>query len=131
MAISGAADDPAGPLWYRGLAFENEAAVRRVLETIRRAHGARQIVIGHTVAPAQEIRARAGGGVILIDVGMSRGYLSGPAAFLRIEGGRFFAVADGRERELEIVPRSPAPAPETSAVRKPSVERVAAPSAPR
>jgi len=111
----GAADDPAGPLWYRGLAIEDEETVRGVLDTVWRAHGARRIVIGHTVAPAQEIRVRAGG-VILIDVGMSRGYLNGPAAFLRIEGGRFVAVADGRERELEIAPDRPASAPAAPAL---------------
>lgn len=101
---NGAAMDRQGPLWYRGLAFGDEAEARAALETARRVHGADHIVIGHTVTADRRIGTRFDGAVILIDVGMSRGYLGTPAQCLVIDDGRFFAVSDGHREELRVSP---------------------------
>ncbi len=42
-------DDPLGPLWYRGLAREDEAGVfSQTLDNILKRYGAKRIVVGHT-----------------------------------------------------------------------------------
>jgi len=42
-------DDPLGPLWYRGLAQEEEAELfGRVLDSILNKYGVKRIVVGHT-----------------------------------------------------------------------------------
>jgi calcineurin-like phosphoesterase family protein len=88
-----------GPLWYRGLALENEdifsAEVDRILE-LWQAH---TIVVGHT-ATGGRITARFGGRVVQIDTGMLGGdfFADGRASALEISEGRFTAIyEDGRE----------------------------------
>lgn len=97
------ADDPSGPLWYRGLAIEDEPTVEQEAEIVLKAYGASRIVVGHTVSK-DGFKVRAGGRVIMIDVGMSR-YYGGPAAGLVIQDGRYFAVRpEGREELPVAVP---------------------------
>jgi len=100
-----------GPLWYRGLAQNDESAFAPQLEGLLRAAGARALVVGHTVAPGGKITPRFGGRVILLDTGMQPAYVpDGRAAALEIEDGRFTAIyEDGRE-VLGSVPGEPAPA---------------------
>ena len=97
----GAAAEDDGPLWYRGLADTNESTLKRILEPVFRKHGARHIVIGHTMtASGHGIQASADQAVIMLDVGMSRTYREGPAICLLIEDGKFYSVHGDERKEL-------------------------------
>jgi hypothetical protein len=95
LSLSGSED---GPLWYRGLALEDEAAlapqVDKILETVR----ARAIVIGHTVTESGRIRPRFSGRVVQIDTGMLTSvYKHGRPSALEIVGEKWTAIyEDGR-----------------------------------
>lgn len=93
-------EDPSGPLWYRGLAISDEAELEKRLDPVLAAFGAARIVVGHTVTKG-EITPRAGGRVLMIDVGMSRVY-EGPPACLLIEKGKFFQVSPEGTREIPV-----------------------------
>jgi len=93
QAGGGMGRDKAGPLWYRGLAKGNDEGVAKQVEPIFKMHEAKHIVIGHSVAG--RIVPKAGGKVILIDVGMSKAY-GGPAACLLIEKGVYYGVYAGK-----------------------------------
>jgi hypothetical protein len=95
----GPAGDDEGPLWYRGLAEDPEAEVALALAPALRAHDARRVVIGHTVT-AGGVAVRAGGRVLMIDVGMSDYHVGRPPACLLLEGGRAFAVTEAGRKEL-------------------------------
>lgn len=89
-----------GPLWYRGLATEPEAALSPVLDAILRRLDARAIVIGHTTVLPGKIAPRLGGKVIQIDTGMLNGrfYPGGVASALEIQGDKATAIyLDRRE----------------------------------
>lgn len=81
--------DSAGPLWYRGLAGVAPAAPRATVDAILERHGARHIVIGHTVSESV-VWPRLDARVIQIDTGMSRAY-GGAAGWLEIEGNQLSA----------------------------------------
>lgn len=89
----GMARDSGGPLWYRGLAKGSDEGVAKQVEPIFKTHKAKHIVIGHSVAG--RIVPKAGGKVIMIDVGMSKHY-GGPAACLLIENGVYYGVYAGK-----------------------------------
>jgi len=59
-----------GPLWYRGLALDDETALRPSVERMLQSMGATAIVVGHTTVKDGTVRARFGGRVVMIDVGM-------------------------------------------------------------
>jgi Calcineurin-like phosphoesterase len=88
-----------GPLWYRGLVQENEAALSSQVDEILSKLGARAIVVGHTVTPDWRILSRFNGRVFAIDTGMQPAYQpNGRASALEIKGGRFTAIyEDGRQ----------------------------------
>lgn len=69
-----------GPLWYRGLASEDETTFTPALDGILSAMKARALVVGHTVTVDGRIQRRFGGRVILIDAGMSPAYRGSLAA---------------------------------------------------
>jgi hypothetical protein len=94
-----------GPLWYRGLAQEDETAFASEVDAILRALGARAIVTGHTVTQDGRVRTRFGGRVVQIDTGMLGGsfYPSGRAAALEIKDGQLTAIY---EDKVEVVGRS-------------------------
>ena len=94
--LAGAAD---GPLWYRGLAQEDEATFAPELDKILGAMGARAIVIGHTVTATGRITPRFGGRVVQIDTGMLTSvYTNGRPAALEIAGDTWTAIyEDGRQ----------------------------------
>jgi hypothetical protein len=96
----GMAVDEDGPLWYRGLARDAEAALAAHVDAVLASLGVRRIVIGHTVT-AGAVLPRFGGKVILIDVGLSAVY-GGPPAALLIEDGRPFALHRGRKLALPV-----------------------------
>ncbi len=86
------ADD--SPLWYRGFAYNAEAAERANLDAVLARHGVERIVVGHTpVAPG--IVPRFGGDVILADV-FEPDDMQDPRSFLVIENGVLTVVHRGR-----------------------------------
>jgi hypothetical protein len=94
--LAGAAD---GPLWYRGLAQEDEATFAPELDKILEAVRARAIVIGHTVTANGRITPRFGGRVVQIDTGMLTSvYTNGRPSALEIDGDKWTAIyEDGRQ----------------------------------
>ena len=92
------ANDPEGPLWFRGLA-EGDPALASHLEGVLRRHGCRRMVVGHTPTEGGLLMPRYGGRLIQIDVGMTKVY-GGPPAALVIEGGRTFALHRGHRLAL-------------------------------
>jgi hypothetical protein len=98
----GMAMNSGGPLWYRKLATDPEAEVAAALDPVLRAKAATRIVVGHTVSK-DGIQVRAGGRVIMVDVGMAAAY-GGRAACLVIEKGRCSAVYEEEAVDLEIEP---------------------------
>ncbi len=94
--------DVQGPLWYRGLAFGDEAPLTAHVDALLERHAAARIVIGHTLA-APAILPRFGGKVIVIDCGISAAYNALPAALL-LADGRPFALHRGRRLPLPTDP---------------------------
>ena len=94
---------PDGPLWYRGLAREDETTFLPELERILELWGARAIVVGHTVTGTGKIRSRFGGRVFRIDVGMHAHY-GGHLAALEITGEGVFAIYPNERVMLQAWP---------------------------
>ncbi len=90
-----------GPLWYRGLAQEDETTFAPALEEILLAMEARAIVVGHTVTVNGRIQRRFGGRVILIDAGMSPAYMDSLAALEIGADGVMTAVHPGEREAIE------------------------------
>ena len=103
---TGMARDSNGPLWHRALARGDDASVNEQVKPIFRTHAVRHVVLGHTVSG--RIIPKAGGKVILIDVGMSKAY-GGPAGCLVIEKGVFYANYAGHP-QLKLPVKTSAPA---------------------
>ena len=90
-----------GPLWYRGLAREDETAfateVDHILESVR----ADAIVIGHTVSETGRIRSRFSGRVVQIDTGMLTSvYKGGRPSALEIVGNKWTAIYEDSRQPL-------------------------------
>ena len=90
--------NPQGPLWYRGLAQDEEAGLAAHLEQVLGRLGAKRIVLGHTPQPGA-VLSRFGGKVLLIDVGLSAAY-GGNLACLAIEKGKLYALHRGEKLPL-------------------------------
>ncbi|MCD4655832.1 metallophosphoesterase [bacterium] len=90
--------DSDGPLWYRGYAQMTDDEVAQTLPTVLIALKVSRMVIGHTVSK-DGIISRHNGGVIMIDVGLSRAY-GGKPACLKIQGSRLQIVELDLVREL-------------------------------
>ena len=80
-----ACNDSDGPIWFRGLALDEEAPQTEHVQAVKQRFGVNRIVVGHTVSK-NGIQARFNGSVIMIDVGLSRVYGGAPACLL-IEKG--------------------------------------------
>ncbi len=94
-----------GPLWYRGLAQEDETAFAPQLAEVLSNLEARAVIIGHTVVPGGRIASRFGGKVFQIDTGMLRSYVpGGRASALEIRDGRFTAIYEDR-RDVLLEPK--------------------------
>ena len=78
------------PLWYRGLARNNELDERPVLDAVLEHFGASMIVLGHT-PDLNVITPRFDGEVVIIDTGISA-YYGGHRASLLIENGTASAI---------------------------------------
>jgi Calcineurin-like phosphoesterase len=112
LATLAAGED--GPLWYRGLAREDEEAFAPTLEQILEAMGARAIVVGHTVTVTGRIQERFGGRVVMIDAGMS-GVYGGHLAALEVDSGdRMVAIYPGGREDLGQPARPPVSRPAAS-----------------
>lgn len=94
------AEDPDGPLWYRGLALEDEAVLGRHVDSVLSRFGVSHVVIGHTVTPGT-VFPRFGGKVIMIDAGMSAAY-GGQSAALVVEGGTAYTLHRGQRLPLPL-----------------------------
>ena len=81
--LPGTASETQGPLWYRGLAEEEQSPPQIHLQGVLRFHGVRRIVIGHTVTRTA-ILPRFGSRVVNIDLGLSR-FFGRPPACLVLE----------------------------------------------
>ena len=87
-----------GPLWYRGLAQSDGAAMEAHVNQVLAAYGVKRIVIGHTPT-AGAVVPRFDGKVVQIDVGLSAVY-GGHRACLLWEGDRVYAVHRGEKIAL-------------------------------
>jgi Calcineurin-like phosphoesterase len=88
-----------GPLWYRGLAQNDEATEAANLEAVLATQGVRRIVTGHTkLAPM--VVPRFGGRVLVADIAMPDG-LAEPHSFVIIEGDRVTAVHRGQRVPID------------------------------
>jgi hypothetical protein len=96
-SLAGSVD---GPLWYRGLALEEEAVFAPEVEKILDAVGAKAIVVGHTVTPTGRITPRFGRKVVQIDTGMLTRVYKGRPSALEIAGDRWTAIYEDGRRPL-------------------------------
>jgi hypothetical protein len=94
--------DSDGPLWYRGLAHDDEAKLAAHVDGLLAQHNIKRIAIGHSPTGAA-VLPRFGGKVVLIDVGLSNVY-GGPPACLVIENGAAFALHRGKKLALPSGP---------------------------
>lgn len=94
----GVIDDENGPLWYRGLATEDEQAFAPVLDQILDRYDANRIVVGHTPTGGV-VWPRFDARVIVNDTGIAA-YYGGNNAFLILEGNS--AVAGYAQERIEI-----------------------------
>jgi hypothetical protein len=83
-----------GPLWYRGLALNGEAAEQSNVDTLLARFGVAHIIVGHTKR-APLVLPRFAGKVILTDIAVADG-AADPHAFLIIDHGAFTAVYRGQ-----------------------------------
>jgi hypothetical protein len=82
-----------GPLWYRGLSQDEDAAAPEFVDRLLAAYGVNRVVVGHTPTPGA-ILPRYGGKVLVIDVGLSAYYGSHPVCLVQ-EGPARFAMHRG------------------------------------
>lgn len=87
-----------GPLWYRGLSLNAEAAERANLEAVLAYHGVSRIVVGHTKR-ASTVLPRFDGRVLIADIAVPAGFAD-PHAFLVIENGQLTTVYRGNRVPL-------------------------------
>lgn len=94
------AEDPEGPLWYRGLATGDETALAPLVDSVLQSFGVHHVVVGHSVTPGT-VWPRFGGKVIAIDVGLSAVY-GGPPACLILEHGTAYTLHRGTKLALPL-----------------------------
>lgn len=87
-----------GPLWYRGMALNDEAAEGANVAAALSRHGVRRIVVGHTKQYSM-INSRFGDGVILTDIAV-KGGCADPHAFLIKDSDALTAVYRGHRLPL-------------------------------
>jgi hypothetical protein len=101
-----------GPLWYRGLTKEAEAALAAGLDALLARFGARYMVVGHTVQAKATVTEWLANRVIAIDTGMLPEEYKGRASALEIKAGRFTVYyADGTTQALAAPTPMPVKAP--------------------
>lgn len=83
---------PEGPLWYRGYALAEDAALDAPLASFLQRWDADRLVVAHTVQRDARIRARLAGRLFLIDTGMLAPVYKGAASALEIDGAAVHAL---------------------------------------
>src|SRR5262245_21618266 len=96
--LPGMTTDTQGPLWYRGFAEGEPAAVEPHLRAVLTFQGASRIVIAHTVTRTA-ILPRFQGRVVNTDLGLSRFYKRPPACLV-IEGTSIHVIHRGTKIPL-------------------------------
>lgn len=89
-----------GPLWYRGLSLNEEAAEEPHLAALLARHGVSRIIVGHTKRAAT-VLPRFGGRVIITDIARRANYAD-PHAFLIIENGMLTTIHRGHRVPLNV-----------------------------
>ena len=89
-----------GPLWYRGLAMNEEAAESPHVAAALARYGVRRIMLGHTKRYSM-VNSRFGGAVILTDIAVPSGCVD-PHGFLIKEGDVLTAVHRGQRLPLGV-----------------------------
>lgn len=98
--------DGDGPLWYRGYAMADDAALEAPFTALLARWNADRLVVGHTVNRDFRVRQRLGGRLFLIDTGMLTPVYKGTGAALAFEGaGVTVFYGDGRRDVLTAAPR--------------------------
>lgn len=87
-----------GPLWYRGLASNDEQQEAAHVDAVLEAFDVDRIVIGHTPGLGT-IVPRFGGKVLIIDTGIAE-YYGSHLASLRIEGDNYYTIQNGAKVAL-------------------------------
>jgi len=87
-----------GPLWYRGLAFNNAEVELEALKKMLAYYDADSIVIAHTPTPGTVV-PRFNGLVVMVDVGIAKHYGKRRANLL-IEGDKRFVIHRGNKFDL-------------------------------
>ncbi len=91
--------DPLGPLWYRGMATEDEEGVfSQTLDNILERYGAQRVVIGHTPTGGV-VWPRFDGRVVANDTGLASHYGS-HIGVLELSAAGAVAIYDGRRIPL-------------------------------
>jgi len=87
-----------GPLWYRGLSQNSEAAETANLESVLRAQGVARVIVGHTKVTST-VLPRFNGRVVIADIAVPRGHQD-PHAFLIFENGAWTTIHRGQRVPL-------------------------------
>lgn len=110
-----------GPLWYRGLALQDESAFAPEVDAVLQKLSAGMIVVGHSVAGGGQVKTRFGGRVVQLDTGMLDGkfFPGGRASALEIRDGKLTAIYEDRRQELgpvtkPVIASQPVPVPTDS-----------------
>jgi hypothetical protein len=91
-------DNEQGPLWYRGLALNDEASEQANVDALLARYSVAHIIVGHTKR-TPTIAPRFGGRVILTDVAVPDG-ATDPHAFLEILDGQMTTIHRGQHIPL-------------------------------
>jgi len=93
-------DSQTGPLWYRGLAQNPEAAEREHVRSLLETYQVNTVIVGHT-PDLGIITPRFGGSVIITDTGIAAYYGSHKGSLL-VENGQKFALQNGEYVPLPV-----------------------------
>ena len=96
----GILEDQAGPLWYRGLASENEDTFAATLDLILEKYGATRIVVGHSPTGGV-VWPRFDGRVVLNDTGIAAHYGSNDG-YLELSDDSAWAGYGDRKLQLPV-----------------------------
>ena len=94
----GILEDQEGPLWYRGLSQNDEAAETANLENVLRSQGVARVIVGHTKVTST-VLPRFNGRVFVADIAVPRGHQD-PHAFLIFENGAWTTIHRGERVPL-------------------------------
>jgi len=104
---TGILNDENGPVWYRGLAIEDETAFSATIDQILARYGVSRIVVGHTPTGGV-VWPRFGGRVVVNDTGIAA-YYGGHGAYLELSGD---AAAAGYGEQKLALPETPGDRPD-------------------